>query len=142
MHTLPPATTLRPGQARVINASEGLTIRVLQGRMWVTRPDDRQDHFLTAGQDMPLTGPMVVVEPDFPLKPGPLGETRYVLLPTPLTRGGGVRATPAAATEGPSGARDGSRGRWLGGVHQAANMGPALLTLVRSLFQRKKASTA
>lgn len=84
MHTLPPATTLRPGQTRVLNASEGLTIQILPGRMWVTRPDDRQDHFLGAGQGMRLTDRQeeeVVVEPDQPAVPGPLCELRYVLVP-------------------------------------------------------------
>lgn len=75
------ATTLRPGQIRVINASEGLTLKVLQGRMWVTRPNDPRDHFLAPGAELALTQNQVVVEPDHPLGGGQVSEVRYVLLP-------------------------------------------------------------
>mgnify|MGYP003479523145 CR=1 FL=1 len=76
-----PPSTLRPGQVRVVNASEGLTLTVLQGRLWVTAPNDWQDHFVAAGQALRLTTPGVVLEADRPERPAPAAEVRYTLAP-------------------------------------------------------------
>lgn len=134
MPTLPPATTLRPGQTRVINASEGVTIQVLQGRLWVTRPDDRQDHFLTSGQDMLLTDQLVVVEPDHPAGPGPLCEVRYVLLPQSRQTTSGQRETAPSPAVHTATADNRLRGwgQLLGWVRRGC----------LSILSSKKASTA
>lgn len=58
------ATHLRAGQTRVIHASEGLTLHVLQGRLWLTQPGDPADHFLCAGESLELAQDWVVVEAD------------------------------------------------------------------------------
>ena len=57
-------TRLLPRQTRVIHASEGLTIQVLQGRLWLTRPGDQTDRFLREGESLELTQDWVVVEAD------------------------------------------------------------------------------
>lgn len=106
MSTHLPPTTLRPGQIRIINASEGFTLKVLQGRMWVTQPNDPCDHFLAPGTELALTQNQVVVEPDHAVGGGQVCEVRYVLLPTvhphsatpasPPTTQGKPTARPAA----------------------------------------------
>lgn len=58
------ATHLRAGQTRVIHASEGLTLHVLQGRLWLTQPGDPADRFLCAGDTLELAQDWVVVEAD------------------------------------------------------------------------------
>lgn len=55
---------LRAGQTRVIHASEGLTLHVLQGRLWLTQPGDPADRFLCAGDTLELAQDWVVVEAD------------------------------------------------------------------------------
>jgi len=57
-------TRLLPRQTRVIHASEGLTIQVLQGRLWLTRPGDQTDRFLREGESLELTQDWVVVQAD------------------------------------------------------------------------------
>lgn len=76
-----PPSSLRSGQLRVVNASEGLTLRVLQGRLWVTVPNDRCDHFIAQGAELRLNTPGVVLEADSPAGPGPVCEVRYTLAP-------------------------------------------------------------
>ncbi len=58
------ATHLFAGQTRVIHASEGLTLHVLQGRLWLTQPGDPADRFLCAGDTLELALDWVVVEAD------------------------------------------------------------------------------
>lgn len=58
------ATHLRPGQTRVIHASGGLTLHVLQGRLWLTQPGDPADRFLCAGDTLELAQDWVVIEAD------------------------------------------------------------------------------
>ena len=58
MHSLP------GGQTRLIHAQGGLTLRVLAGRLWLTRPDDASDYFLKAGDCMELSGHGVLVQAD------------------------------------------------------------------------------
>lgn len=58
------ATRLLPRQTRVIHASAGLTLEVLQGRLWLTRPGDLADRFLNAGDRLELTQDWVVIEAD------------------------------------------------------------------------------
>lgn len=90
-HT-PPPTTLRRGQPRLINASEGLTLQVLQGRLWVTCPNDPCDHFLPAGSHMRLTQDWVLVEADHAVGGQPGGDTCFALVPTPAPVSNGTSA--------------------------------------------------
>ena len=50
--------------ARTIDAGGGLTLRVLQGRLWVTQAGQHQDHFPKAGDELWLKGPAVVLQAD------------------------------------------------------------------------------
>lgn len=59
-----PATRLHARQTRVIHASEGLVLHVLQGRLWLTQPGDPADRFLCAGDWLELAQDWVVVEAD------------------------------------------------------------------------------
>lgn len=125
------ATTLRPGQIRIINASEGLTLKVLQGRMWVTRPDDPRDHFLAPGTELALTQNQVVVEPDHAVGGGQVSEVRYVLLPTVRPRNGAaVHAAPAATAASTAPRVAGAR------------LGQAVGQWYQHIFSRKNATTA
>jgi Protein of unknown function (DUF2917) len=63
---LPPSTLLPLGQTRVIHASQGVHLRVLSGRLWVTQPNCAQDIFLHAGQTLRLAQDWVVVQADTP----------------------------------------------------------------------------
>lgn len=45
---------LPPGQLMRWMAPDSTSVRVLQGRVWVTQVDDFDDHFLGAGQSMLL----------------------------------------------------------------------------------------
>jgi hypothetical protein len=117
MSTHLPPSTLRSGQVRVVNASEGLTLTVLQGRLWVTVPNDPCDHFIPAGTELRLTAAGVVLEPDMPSGPGPVCEVRYTLKPVPATAPvpasvsgdapqlGKARTAPPAAPATPTGPR-------------------------------------
>lgn len=74
--TTAPVTRLAAGQTRVINASEGTTLTVCQGRLWVTEPGCAEDFFVHAGQQLHLRHNGTLVQAD-----GPLGETSYLLQP-------------------------------------------------------------
>lgn len=64
-----------PAQAaRTIEAGDGLTLRVLQGRLWVTQTGQHQDHFPQAGDELWLQGPTVVLQADAGAEP-----VRYAL---------------------------------------------------------------
>lgn len=45
---------LQPGQMLHWQQAEAVTLRVLHGRVWVTRANDLDDHFLDAGASMLL----------------------------------------------------------------------------------------
>jgi hypothetical protein len=119
MSTHLPPSTLRSGQVRVVNASEGLTLTVLQGRLWVTVPNDPCDHFIPCGTEFGLSTPGVVLEPDMPSGPGPVSEVRYTLKPVratvpvpasvsgdaPQQSGKARTASPAAPPATPTGPR-------------------------------------
>ena len=70
-HPSNPCISLPGGQTRLIHAQGGLTLRVLAGRLWLTRPGDACDHFLKAGDCMELSGHGVLVQAD--LAPGTPG---------------------------------------------------------------------
>ena len=76
-----PHTRLAAGQARVVNASEGALLTVLQGRLWVTLPGCTEDLFLHAGEQLHLHLPGVLVQAD-----GPLGQASYRLQADSTTR--------------------------------------------------------
>lgn len=63
-HPSNPCISLPGGQTRLIHAQGGLTLRVLAGRLWLTRPGDSCDHFLKAGDCMELSGHGVLVQAD------------------------------------------------------------------------------
>lgn len=80
------ATHLLAGQTRVIHASEGLSLHVLQGRLWLTQPGDPADRFLFAGDTLKLTQDWVVVEADAVQRAyagHPESATAYLLVPQP-----------------------------------------------------------
>jgi cellobiose phosphorylase len=54
---------LATGQARTLAAdSAALTLKVLQGTIWLTQSGDASDYFLGPGQSMPLGTARVVVQ--------------------------------------------------------------------------------
>lgn len=57
-----PWTTLPVGGLRVLQGCAGARLEVAGGRLWVTQPDDLDDHFLAAGESMRLgsDGPVVI----------------------------------------------------------------------------------
>lgn len=87
------ATHLLAGQTRVIHAGEGLTLHVLQGRLWLTQPDDPADRFLCAGDTLTLTQDWVVVEADAVHRGHPESATAYLLVPQPQPVGTAQVAT-------------------------------------------------
>lgn len=64
-------------QIRVLNASKGLRIQAVSGRLWITQPNATQDLFLLAGDSVMLRQDRVVVEADV----GPASGCSYVLSP-------------------------------------------------------------
>lgn len=69
MHTPQPLSTrLLPQQTRVIHASEGLRLRVVAGRLWLTQPNALQDLILGPGDVVVLVQDWVVVGAD--VEPG------------------------------------------------------------------------
>lgn len=68
-------------QCRVINAAEGFRLQVQSGSLWLTRPGDVDDHFLTAGGTMDLFDNSVVVQADKCPGSGDWVVARYTLVP-------------------------------------------------------------
>lgn len=65
MHATQPAPTrLLPRQTRVINASHGMRLRVISGRLWLTQPNAVQDLFLGPGDTIDLLQDGVVIGTD------------------------------------------------------------------------------
>lgn len=64
MPIVPRPNHLPPGQVRTIDARGGITLRVLQGRLWLTQPGDAWDHFLETGATIHLTRAGVLVQAD------------------------------------------------------------------------------
>lgn len=56
--------TLPPGRPLTLRATAGTELRVLRGRVWLTRSGDAADHFLEAGEALRLDGARTVVEAD------------------------------------------------------------------------------
>lgn len=50
----PVVLPLQPGQMLHWQQAEAVTLRVLRGRVWVTRANDPDDHFLDAGASLRL----------------------------------------------------------------------------------------
>ncbi len=60
---LPRLIHLHAGQVIALPATAASGLRVLQGRVWLTRCGDPDDHFLDAGQQLHLRGDdQVVIE--------------------------------------------------------------------------------
>ena len=62
--TSPSPTRLLPQQTRLIHASEGMRLRVVAGRIWLTQPNMAQDLFLGPGDVVDLMQDWVVVGAD------------------------------------------------------------------------------
>ena len=62
--TQPAPTRLWPLQTRVINASAGMRLRVVCGRLWLTQPNVAQDLFLGPGAVVDLLQDWVVIGAD------------------------------------------------------------------------------
>jgi hypothetical protein len=60
----PAPHVLLPRQSRLINASEGLTLEVTSGCLWLTRPGDSVDRFIVAGASIELHENLVLIQPD------------------------------------------------------------------------------
>lgn len=78
-----PALTLRPGQSRLINASEGFRLEVRSGCLWLTRPGDPADHFLAAGATIDLHENNVLIQSDQHSGASGPSPARYALAPLP-----------------------------------------------------------
>jgi hypothetical protein len=62
-------TRLLPRQTRVIHASQGLRLRVVSGRLWLTQPNAAQDLFLGPGAVVDLLQDWVVIGADAEPRP-------------------------------------------------------------------------
>lgn len=85
------STRLLPRQTRLIHASEGMRLRVVSGRIWLTQPNAAQDLFLGPGSVVDLLQDWVVVgadaEPRSPVgSPDPYSEYQLVPLAQPASR--------------------------------------------------------
>lgn len=81
MYPTPQPFFLLPRQTRMINASEGLRLQVLEGCLWLTRPGDATDRFLTAGSCIELHEDLVLIESDWSPTQTPVHAAHYRLLP-------------------------------------------------------------
>jgi Protein of unknown function (DUF2917) len=83
MHTTAAAPTrLLPLQTRLIHASEGMRLRVISGRLWLTQPHAAQDLFLGPGDTIDLLQDWVVIGADALPGDGPDGlASTYCLTP-------------------------------------------------------------
>jgi hypothetical protein len=83
---------LLPRHTRMINASEGLRLQVLEGCLWLTRPGDESDRFLHAGSSIELHEDLVLIESDWDPAHTSVPAARYRL--EPLTQA--QSSTPVA----------------------------------------------
>lgn len=82
MSSAPQPTRLFPLQTRLIHASEGLRLRVVSGRLWLTQPDAAQDLFLGPGDVIDLLQDWVVIGADAePASTRPECYSEYQLTP-------------------------------------------------------------
>lgn len=72
-----PQTRLHPHQTRLIHAHEGLRLRVVCGRLWLTQPNMAQDLFLVPGDCIDLMQDWVVIGADAEPRLDPAGVLRY-----------------------------------------------------------------
>lgn len=77
MRTPAPATRLFPRQTRLIHAREGLRLRVVSGRLWLTQPSAAQDLFLRPGDCIDLLQDWVVIGADAEPRSGEQSPERY-----------------------------------------------------------------
>jgi hypothetical protein len=92
MVTQPQPFSLLPRHTRILNAREGLRMHVLGGCLWLTRPGDASDRFLTAGSSIELHQDLVLIQSDWNPAHTPAQAARYRL--EPLTQP--LRSTPLA----------------------------------------------
>ena len=65
MHTTTAQPTrLLPRQTRLVHASQGMRLRVVSGRLWLTQPNAAQDLFLGPGDTIDLLQDWVVIGAD------------------------------------------------------------------------------
>jgi hypothetical protein len=81
MQTAAHTLTLLPRQARLINAAEGMRLEVQSGCLWLTRPGDAVDRFLTAGARIELHENLVLIQSDRHPGASALEAARYRLAP-------------------------------------------------------------
>ena len=84
MHPTPPTTRLLPLQTRMINASNGMRLRVVSGHFWLTQPNAEQDLFLGPGASVDLWQDWVVIGADAGPRPpadAPPCYSEYLLTP-------------------------------------------------------------
>lgn len=72
-----PQTRLLPHQTRLIHAHEGLRLRVVCGRLWLTQPNVAQDLFLVPGDCIDLKQDWVVIGADAEPRSDPAGMLSY-----------------------------------------------------------------
>lgn len=73
--------SLLPTHSRLINASEGFLLKVQSGCLWLTRPGDSVDRFLTAGSSIELHENHVLVQSDSPNSKSDAQTALYWLTP-------------------------------------------------------------
>lgn len=74
-------STLLPRQTRLINAREGFRLEVVGGGIWLTRPCDAVDRFLSAGATMDLHEERVLIQSDWSPATTPAQPALYRLVP-------------------------------------------------------------
>lgn len=92
---VPAATTLRRGELLVWRGSRRARLLVVEGRAWVTRPDDLLDHFLGPGASLCLPrGAHVLIgaETDVTLRLQPIAARPWKRLLRPVSGAFAARA--------------------------------------------------
>ena len=77
----PEPTVLLPRQTRLINAVGGYRLEVLGGGLWLTRPGDAVDRFLSAGSTIDLHEDRVLIQSDWSPATTPAQPALYRLVP-------------------------------------------------------------
>jgi hypothetical protein len=86
----------------MINAAEGFRLEVLSGCLWLTRPGDAADRFLTAGTAIELHENLVLIQSDRHPGARSLTAACYRLKPLPAAARAAAVANAAAIAAGPS----------------------------------------